>query len=561
MFVHGFVGQQNIANQLGQNALSPSFVTEPPAVAPSIQLGSYNAKHNAQLNGSHNPRALQHTPATHPSYATALPLHQAPAGTHPSFYTNSTIQQPPGHLAASGLPHGVVEFLPAMISADPNTAPSQFNAASFGQYAPHYPSTYDPSVDSAYNPRVRHNTWAGLETNAAGHVHGPNRSVDPQSYDNTFDIGATTNSNNATGNRGTLASDRTTSTISQRGPSDAHGQLNSATYNINSAAPLSTQLPELLEFYGSLPVPDHWLSVCGRYPNSTLPLTGAGRTNKTEERGFDSRISQWNPIPPPPLTTQWSTKHGGSMVSSTLKNNVQGSSIAADTLGPRRLMDGVNRPQNSAVLRRANEINVHKTASSRALVDMSGTARPRTRPNQPTQCTKSVQNSKRIGSWRPVTSGTGLDGGKPVSHFTPTVDSSTPSTLMSSGVECGWIMPSSVVDPSLMQNATTSQSGGIRSHDSLTSWPGQLTNPLLLTMTQGQLDSVNRPAKIIPPNQTLPFVDSNGALHPRIPDPSSGLARFNHGLRLLRDVFPTRYVFLTLEVHFDPWVLNIACKS
>ncbi|TPP57100.1 hypothetical protein FGIG_06886, partial [Fasciola gigantica] len=556
LFVHGFVNQQNMANQLSQNTLSPSFVTEPPTVAPSLQLGSYNTKHNAQLNGSHNPRALSHTPlsgaptpATHPSYAAALPLHQGPTASHPSFYTNSTIQQPPGHLAPSGLPHGVVEFLPAMISADPNTAPSQFNATSFGQYATHYPSTYDPSVDSAYNQRIRHNTWAGLETNPPGHVHGPNRSVDPQPYDNTFDIGGAANSNNnATSNRGTLASDRTTSTVSQRGASDAHGQLSSTGYNINSAAPMGAQLPELLEFYGSLPVPDHWLSVCGRYSNSTLPLTGTGRTTKTDELGFDSRISQWNPIPPPPLTNQWSTKHASSMIPSGLKNNTQSSAVAPDTLGSRRIMDGSNRPQGSNFLFKGNEFGTHKIATTRASVDVSGTTRFRsTRTNQPAHCPKSAQNPKRIGSWRPVTSGTGLDSGKPVNHFSPTTDTSASSFMMPSGVECGWIMPSPLVDPNVMQNVAAAQSSGIRSHDTL-SWSGQLANPLLLTMAQGQLDPASRSAKVVPSNQTLPFMDSNGMLHPRLPDPSSGVARFNHGLRLLRDVFPTRILVSTALV-------------
>ncbi|VDP93243.1 unnamed protein product [Echinostoma caproni] len=557
LFVHGFVGQQNMTNQLGQSTLSPSYVAEPQAVGPGIQLGSYNTKHSAQLNGSHNPRAMPHTPlsgaptpATHPSYAAALPIHQAPAGTHPSFYTNSTIQQPPGHLTASGLPHGMVEFLPAMISTDPNTAQSQFNAASFGQYATHYPSTYDPSVDTAFNTRVRHNTWAGLETNASSHVHGANRSIDPQSYENTFDINPTANSNNnnANNNRVTLASDRGTSTVSQRGTGDARGHMNSTAYNMNSTAPVGSQLPELLEFYSSLPVPDHWLSVCNRYSNSTLPLTGTARATKPDERGFDSRISHWNPIPPPPLANQWSAKHANSMMSSGFKTNTvvhaQNSAVstAPDALGQRRAMEVVGRPQNSAFVRRGNETGIHKTVlTPRAPNDVPGTNRTKnSRSNQTSQFAKSATNPKRIGSWRPNTSGNGLDGGKPVGHFNPTVDASTPSNLMPSGVECGWIMPSPLVDPTVMRNTTTVQPGGIRGQDSLTNWSGQLTNPLLLTMNPGQLDPVNRPTKLMQPNHNMPFVDSNGMLPPRLPDPSSGLARFNHGLRMLRDVFPTR---------------------
>ncbi|CAL8081057.1 unnamed protein product [Calicophoron daubneyi] len=173
VFVHGLVGQQNVASLAAQSALSPSLYTGTSVNNAGVHnLGSYSTKQLSSVaignEGGSIPTQLSAngTSVAHPNYVHTLPMHQHSAVSHAQLFANSGIQPTAAHLTSS-LPPGVVEFLPAVYTADPN-ANVQFShqpTAMFGHYTASVPAAFDPTMEMAYTTRVRHNTWGGLESN------------------------------------------------------------------------------------------------------------------------------------------------------------------------------------------------------------------------------------------------------------------------------------------------------------------------------------------------------------------------------------------------------------
>ncbi|TNN16320.1 KH domain-containing-like protein, partial [Schistosoma japonicum] len=164
--IPGIVGQPTIRT-LTQDNLSPAYressSTQPILTSGSKQLNNLN---NTNTVRDMHPRILDVNVSINQStYVPPVPVQQHPVVSHHQLYTSPTLQPPSLH--------GMVEYVQAVYPTNPNVhVPyTQQSAALFGHYPAQMTTGFDSTINTNFNSRIRHNTWAGLEDNISSSVN------------------------------------------------------------------------------------------------------------------------------------------------------------------------------------------------------------------------------------------------------------------------------------------------------------------------------------------------------------------------------------------------------
>ncbi|CAH8600513.1 unnamed protein product [Schistosoma intercalatum] len=164
--IPGIVGQPTIRT-LTQDNLSPAYresgSTQPLLTSGSKQVNNLNNTNTAR---DLHPRILDVNVSMNQSaYVPSVPVQQHPVVSHHQLYTSPTLQPPSLH--------GMVEYVQAVYPTNPNVhVPyTQQSAALFGHYPAQINAGFDSTINTNFNSRIRHNTWAGLEDNMSSAVN------------------------------------------------------------------------------------------------------------------------------------------------------------------------------------------------------------------------------------------------------------------------------------------------------------------------------------------------------------------------------------------------------
>ncbi|CAH8558919.1 unnamed protein product [Schistosoma turkestanicum] len=163
--IPGMVGQPTIRT-LTQDNLSSAYresgPTQPLLTSSSKQVNNLNNTNTAR---DLHPRILDVNVSMNQSaYVPSVPV-QHPVASHHQLYTSPTLQPPSLH--------GVVEYVQAVYPANPNVhiPYTQQSAALYGHYPAQITTGFDSTINTNFNSRIRHNTWAGLEDNMSAVNH------------------------------------------------------------------------------------------------------------------------------------------------------------------------------------------------------------------------------------------------------------------------------------------------------------------------------------------------------------------------------------------------------